>query len=182
MISSISRYRNGLVSMNCSRCSETSSRGTKRSAAKTNAVIITASSKCPITRDEVWYQIERHTQVAGSQSSKQLRGTWGCVHLTTRADKRSVRAETGEQSLCFAQKPYVPPVEPQTTPEKKQCQDKNSHTDQKSRDARIRRRLRQTPDQSKSARCSSNRFIRTHGVAVAVAVAVAVGVGLGVAA
>ena len=69
-------------------------------------------------------------------------------------------------------------VEPQTTPEKKQRQDKNSHTDQKSFDARIRRPLRETPDQSKSARCSSNRFIRTHGVAVAVAVAVGVGVGL----
>jgi hypothetical protein len=44
---------------------------------------------------------------------------------------------------------------------------------------KIRRRLRETPDQSKSARCSSNRFIHTHGVGVAVAVAVAVGVGVG---
>jgi hypothetical protein len=132
------------------------------------------------SKDEVWYQIERHTQVARSQSSKQLRGTWGCVHLATRAYKRSVRARTDEQSLCFAQKAYAPPVELQTTPEKKQCQDKNSRTDQKSPDARIRRRLRETPDQRKSARCSSNRFIRTHGVAVAVGVGVGLGVGVGV--
>jgi hypothetical protein len=40
----------------------------------------------------------------------------------------------------------APPVELQTTPEKKQCQDKNSRTDQKSPDARIRRHLRETPD------------------------------------
>ena len=32
-------------------------------------------------RDEVWYQIERHTQVADGESSKQLRGTWGAFVL-----------------------------------------------------------------------------------------------------
>src|SRR6516165_870847 len=120
------------------------------------------------SKDEVWYRIERHTQVARSQSSKQLRGTWGRVHLVRRAYKRSVCARTDEQSLCFAQKAYAPPVELQTTPEKKQCQNKNSRTDQKSPNARIRRRLRETLDQSKNARCASNRFIRTHGLGVAV--------------
>ena len=75
----------------CSRCSETSSRGTKRSAANqcwNNYRIVQMSD----SRDEIWYQIERHTQVAGSQSSKQVRGTWRCDHPATRADKRSVRA------------------------------------------------------------------------------------------
>ena len=163
----------------CSRCSK-QARAERSEAQQTNAGIITASSKCPILRMKSGIKIERHTQVARSQSSKQLRGTWGCVHLATRAHKRSVRARTDEQSPCFAQKAYAPPVELQTTAEKKQCQDKNSRTDQKSPDARIRRRLKETPDQRKSARCSSNRFIRTHGVAVAVAVAVGVGVGLGV--
>ena len=75
----------------CSRCSETSSRGTKRSAANqcwNNYRIVQMSD----SKNEVWYQMERHTQVAASRSSKELRGTWGCVHLATRADKRSVRA------------------------------------------------------------------------------------------
>ena len=72
------------------------------------------------------------------------------------------------------------PLNPRQHPGKNSAKIKIRVTDQKSPDARIRRRLRETPDQSKSARCSSNRFIRTHGVAVAVAVAVGVGVGLGV--
>ena len=131
------------------------------------------------SKDEVWYQIERHTQAAGSQSSKQLRGTWGCVHLATRADKRSVRAETGEQSLCFGQKPYAPPVEPQKTPENKQCQDKNSRTDQKSPDARSDDASGKHPPKAKVLVVHRIGFIGTHGLAVAVAVAVAVGVGVG---
>src|SRR5215471_15245395 len=59
---------------------ETSSRGTKRSAANqcwNNYRIIQMFD----SKNEVWYQIERHTQVAGSQSSKQLRGTWGAFIL-----------------------------------------------------------------------------------------------------
>jgi len=72
------------------------------------------------------------------------------------------------------------PLNSRQHPRKNSAKIKIRVTDQKVPDARIRRRLRETPDQSKSARCSSNRFIRTHGVAVAVAVAVGVAVGLGV--
>src|SRR5215831_11341084 len=66
------------------------------------------------SRDEVWYQIEWHTQVAGSQISKQLRGTWGCVHLQHALINDQFVLE--EANNLFA---YAPSVKAQTNTREK---------------------------------------------------------------
>jgi len=70
------------------------------------------------SRDEVWYQIERHTQVAGSQSSKQLRGTWGCVHPATRADNDQFALKQANNLFASLKRHTRRPLNPRQRPRK----------------------------------------------------------------